>query len=173
MGFAQSIRENGFEAAVKEFGFQSIIGKPIEEAAGALIDAFTGPGVTNDDNIAREAWCETVKEMLKDGTTDFASLTPEQWAQAVEIFLCEAIELRIINEIGTDGIGLPKDVSKIDEIENDLSSLIRGQVQDKIVPVMQDGQKRAIAELNQYVNQIVDLAADYLQGLSGEDEGEE
>ena len=170
IGFAQTIRDKGFAEAVKEFGFQSLIGKPIEEAAGSLIDAFTGPGITTDDNIAREAWCETVKELIKSGTTDFASLTPEQWAQAVEIFLCEAISLRIINEIGNDGVGIAPDVNKIDEIERDLVSLIRGQVQDKIVPLMQDGENRSIAELNQYVNGIVDIAADFLQALGGEED---
>lgn len=170
IGFAQAIRDNGFEAAAKQFGLQGLLGKPIEEASAVLIDTFTGPAITTDENISRDAWCEAVKELIEGGTTNFESLTPDQWAQAVEVFLCKAIELRVFNEIGIEAIGIAPSVAKIDEIENDLAALIRGQVQDTIVPAIQDGQTRSIAELNQYVNGIVDRAFDYLQDLAGEED---
>jgi hypothetical protein len=172
LGFAQAIRDQGFGAAVKQFGLQGLLGKPIEEAAAFLIDAFAGPAITTDDNIAREAWCEAVKEMIDDGTIDFETLTPDQWAQAVEVFLCKAIELRAFNEIGNDAVGIAPEVAKLDEIENDLSALIRGQVQDTIVPLIQDGQMRSVEQLNQYVAAIADRAADYLQALGGEEDEE-
>lgn len=172
LGFAQAVRDQGFGAAVKQFGLQGLLGKPIEEAAAFLIDAFTGPAITTDDNIAREAWCEAVKEIIEGGTTNFETLTSDQWAQAVEVFLCKAIELRIFNEIGNDAVGIAPDVAKLDQIQDDLSTLIRGGVQDTMVPLIQDGQMRSVEELNQYVNAIADRAGDYLQALGGE-EGED
>jgi hypothetical protein len=171
LGFAQTIREQGFQEAVKQFGLQGLLGKPIEEAAGILIDVFAGEGVTTDDNITREAWCETVKELIERGTTDFENLTPEQWAQAVEVFLSKAIELRVFNEIGNDALGIAPDVATLDQIQHDVASLIQGQIQDKIVPLIQDGQVRTVPELNQYVNEIVSCAGDYLEALAGEEEG--
>jgi len=170
LGFAQAIRDQGFQEAAKQFGLEGLVGKPIEEAAGILIDVFAGENVTTDDNISREAWCETVKELIERGTTDFEKLTPQEWAQAVEVFLSKAIELRVFNEIGNDAIGIAPDVATVDQIENDLRSLIQGQVQDKIVPLIQDNQVRTAQELNQYVNEIVSSAGDYLEELAGTEE---
>ena len=172
MGFAQAIRDQGFQEAIKQFGLQGLVGKPIEQAAAILIDAFAEEGVTTDDNIAREAWCEAVQEMIEAGITDFENLTPEQWSQMVETFLSKAIELRTFNEIGNEVVGIAPDVATSDQIEQDLASLIRGQVQDKIVPLIQDGQVRSINELNQYVAEIVSCAGDYIDALAGEEEEE-
>lgn len=171
LGFAQAIRDQGFQEAVKQFGLQGLVGKPIEEAAAILIDAFAKEGVTTDDNITREAWCETVQELLEQGRTDFETLTPEQWAEAVEKFIGKAIELRTINEIGNDAVGIAPDVATLDQVVHDLESLIKGQVQDKIVPLIKDGQRRSIEELNKYVDEIVSIAGDYLEALAGEEEG--
>lgn len=170
IGFAQAIRDHGFAEAVKQFSLQGLLGKPISEAAALLIDVFAGPGTTTDENITREAWCEAVKEIIEGGTTSFENLTPAQWAEAVEVFLCKAIELRIFNEIGNDAVGLAQDVAKLDQIENDLSALVRGQVQDTLVPLIEDSQVRSATELNQYINSIVDRAFDYLEALGGEED---
>jgi hypothetical protein len=172
MDFAQAIRDQGFQEAIKEFGLQGLVGKPIEQAAAILIDAFAEEGVTTDDNISREAWCETVQEIIEAGITDFENLTPEQWAQAIETFLSKAIELRTFNEIGNEVVGIAPDVATLDQIEQDLASLILGQVQDKIVPLIQDGQVRSINELNQYVAEIVSCACDYLDALAEEEQEE-
>jgi hypothetical protein len=165
--FAQTVRQQGFDAAAKQFGLQGLIGKPIGEASAILIDAFTGPAITTDENISRDAWCEAVKELIEDGVTDFEDLSPDQWAQAVEVFLCKSIELRIFNEIGVEVVGIAASVARLDQIHNDLTSLIRGHVQNTIVPLLQDGQSRTSEELNRYVAEIVDRAFDYLQELEG------
>lgn len=167
IGFAQTVRQQGFDAAAKQFGLQGLIGKPIGEASAFLIDAFTGPAITTDENISRDAWCEAVKELIEDGVTDFEDLSPDQWAQAVEVFLCKSIELRIFNEIGVEVVGIAASVARLDQIHNDLTSLIRGHVQNTIVPLLQDGKSRTSEELNRYVAEVVDRAFDYLQELEG------
>ena len=172
VGFAQAINSQGYNAAIKQFGLQSLVGKPIQEAAGILIDAFTGPGVTTDDNIARDAWCEAVKEIIGKGITDFATLTPAQWAEAVETFLCQAIELRILNEIGNEIVCIATDIARVDQIEEDIKIIIRDGFEGKLAPLIEDGQARSTSELQQCVNEIVGQAADYIEAL-GEDEKEE
>lgn len=170
IGFAQAIRDQGFPQAVKEFGITALIGKPINDAVAILIDAFTGPATTTDENITRDAWCETLKEMMDNGVTDIEKLTPGDWATAVEAFICKAIELQVFNEIGIEAISEAQDVSKLDQIENDLTSLIRGQVQDTIVPLIQDGQVRSQIELDQYMNNIAERAFDYLDALGDQED---
>jgi hypothetical protein len=170
IGFAQAIRDKGFQQAAKEFGVTALIGKPINDAINILIDAFTGPATTTDENITREAWCEAVKEMIDGGVTDIEKLTPAEWATAVEGFICKAIELRVFNEIGIEAVSEAQDVAKLDQIENDLTSLIRGQVQDTIVPLIQDGQVRSQAELDQHMTSIAERAYDYLDALGDQED---
>lgn len=170
IGFAQAIRDQGFQQAVKEFAIVALIGKPISDAVTILIDAFTGPATTTDENITREAWCETLKEMIDGGVTDIEKLTPAEWATAVEGFICKAIELQVFNEIGIEAISEAQDVAKLDQIENDLTALIRGQVQDTIVPLIQDGQVRSHAELDQYMTGIAERAYDYLDALGDQED---
>jgi hypothetical protein len=60
-----------------------------------------------DESIAREAFIETLADLIDSGITNLETLSLEQIQTVLELNIAHAIEARICNDIGTNAIALP------------------------------------------------------------------
>ena len=130
--FLQDVRTAGIETALTNLGFAHLVGQPAEAALAALTDAFCPPGGPIDQAIVREAWDEAVLTLADEGIVDLSEVTQEQWSALLKDFITNAIEARVFNEIGPEGISLPADIAAIDRLQDDLHDIIRGAVDDAV-----------------------------------------
>jgi hypothetical protein len=167
-GFLQDLRQSGVQQALTDLGLDNLVGQLPEVALSALTDVFCPPGGTIDESIAREAWDEAVLALSEQGVADVALLTPEQWQSVLTEFMTNSIQLRIFNDIGPEGISLPRDIQAINQIQYDLHELIRGAVDDAIGNRMDGGQTIPQAEAQAIIDDIYDRAFGYLEALEEE-----
>lgn len=165
VGFLQDVRTAGVETALTNLGFAHLVGQPAEAALAALTDAFCPPGGPIDQAIVREAWDETVLTLADEGIVDLSEVTQEQWHALLIDFITNAIEARVFNEIGPQGISLPPDIAAIDRLQDDLRDIIRGAVDDAVNNRFDDQRTMTQSEIQVVIDGVYDHAFAYLEAL--------
>lgn len=94
-GFLSSVSSQGLVATLREIGLSDLIGKPASDVASGLLDAFTDPANTLDDEAVRTALSELLSEMLE------SAKTPEE----VETVFSEIITAQGVTKILADFFG--------------------------------------------------------------------
>lgn len=166
IGFLQSVRTAGVEAALTNLGFAHLVGQPAEAALAALTDAFCPPGGPIDEAIVREAWDEAVLTLAEEGIVDLAEVTEHQWQALLVEFVTNTIEARIFNDIGPQGISLPPDIYAIDRLQADLHAIIRGAVDDAVGARLDAQRTMTQTEIQSVVDAVYDHAFAYLEALA-------
>lgn len=165
VNFLQDVRTAGVEAALTNLGFAHLVGQPADAALAALTDAFCPPGGPIDQAIARDAWDEAVLILAEEGISDLSQVTQEQWHALLIDFITNAIEARVFNEIGPQGISLPPDIAAIDRLQIDLHDIIRGAVDDAMSNRFDNNQTLTQGEIQIVVDAVYDHAFAYLEAL--------
>jgi hypothetical protein len=165
VSFLQDVRSAGVEAALTNLGFAHLVGQPAEAALAALTDAFCLPGGPIDQAIVRDAWDEAVLILAEEGISDLSAVTQEQWHALLIDFITNAIEARIFNEIGPQGISLPPDIAAIDRLQEDLHDIIRGAVDDAVGDRFDDNRTMTQSEIQLVTDAVYDHAFAYLEAL--------
>jgi len=165
IGFLQDVRTAGVERALTNLGFAHLVGQPAEAALAALTDAFCPPGGPIDQAIVREAWDEAVLTLAEQGIVDLTEVTEQQWQALLVDFITNAVEARVFNEIGPQGISLPTDVSAIDRLQGDLHVIIRGAVDDAVGTQLDAQRTMTQTEIQHVVDAVYDHAFAYLEAL--------
>jgi hypothetical protein len=163
--FLQDVRTSGVETALTNLGFAHLVGQPAEAALAALTDAFCPPGGPIDQAIVRDAWDEAVLALADEGIVDLSEVTQEQWYALLKDFITNAIEARVFNEIGSEGISLPPDIAAIDRLHEDLHDIIRGAVDDAVDNRFDDQQTMTQSEIQVVIDGVYDYAFAYLEAL--------
>lgn len=68
-GFLSSVSSQGLAATLREIGLSDLIGKAASDVASGLLDTFTDPANTLDDEAVRTALSELLSEMLESAKT--------------------------------------------------------------------------------------------------------
>jgi hypothetical protein len=168
LGFAQAVRDVGFQQAADEFGIGDLTGRPLGESVARLTEAFCEPGGSIDEAITRTAWNETLLLAVEQGVEDFESLTAQEWTSLVEIFVARSIEFRVFNDIGNDALGGALNVEQIDAIQADLHDLIFGAVQGKLTPIITGRNRLSNKALRDAADNTYQMAFAYLEALAEE-----
>jgi hypothetical protein len=81
-GFISAVGEVGLAEALRREGLADLIGRPVQEILGALLDRLGGPASTIDDVDARTALARLQEELLKDAQSpqDVERILQEQVA---------------------------------------------------------------------------------------------
>ena len=165
IGFLGDVSRVGVAAALRKLGLGQLVGQPAEAALAALTDVFCPTGGPIDQAIARDAWDEAVLTLAEEGIVDVTDVSTEQWHALLVDFITNAIEARVFNEIGPQGISLPTDIAAIDRLQHDLHDIIRGAVEDAVGDRIEPGRNLSQPEIGAVVDAIYDHAFAYLEAL--------
>lgn len=94
-GFLSGVSSQGLAATLREIGLSGLVGKSAADVASGLLDAFTDPANTLDDEAVRTALSQLLSEMLE------SAKTPEE----VETVFSEIINERGVSRILADFFG--------------------------------------------------------------------
>jgi hypothetical protein len=126
----RGFQREGVDATLRRLNLAAFIGRPPEDVFLALTDVICRDGGSIDEGIARDAWLETVTELDTFGIEDIAALTPEQMQEVFLAFIGHAIETRLFQDVGTNGLRVAADLEAIVAFETQLRSYVRRSVRD-------------------------------------------
>jgi hypothetical protein len=127
LGFLGDAVRNGAAAALQALNLPALAGRPIEEIFLGLVDYICPQGGSIDEGIAREAFIETIADLAQAGVTDLDGLTADQMQTVFELFITNAIEARLCNDIGLNAVTLPADPQEAAQVQAQLHDfLLRG-----------------------------------------------
>lgn len=133
LDFLSDVRERGTREALRALNLEGLASQPIEEVFLGLADYVCPNSGTVDEGIARDAFIETIADLATNGVTDLDSLTADQMQTVFELYATHAIETRLLNDIGTKTILLPRDVRAVEQVQAQLRDFIRRGVSDALV----------------------------------------
>jgi hypothetical protein len=170
--FFADVQARGPVEALRAINLGALAGRPIEEIFLGITEYVCPAGGTVDEGIARDAFISTIAELADQGVTDFNTLAPDQMQTVFEMFIANAIEARICNDIGNNSITLPVDVGAINQVQDQLHDFVTRAVSDALAGTrIQTGaltQQQAL----KHVDGIYEAAFEMLR-IIGEAEGEE
>ncbi len=132
LSFLSDVSQRGIQEALRTLRLDSLVGRSIEDVFIGVSDFVCPEGGNVDTNIAREAYFATIAELATNGITDFENLTSEQIQVVFEIFATNAIEARILNDIGNKVISVPESAGDAINVQEQLEDFIRNAIADAL-----------------------------------------
>jgi hypothetical protein len=172
LNFLSSAVSGGAREALRTLRLEGLAGRPIEEIFLGLADYICPDGGTIDEGIAREAFIETIADLAEAGVTDLDSLNADQMQTIFELYATNAIEARIFNDIGANGITLPADAQEALKVQSQLRDFISRGVADALNAARAGMQALTPENVFGFVTQVYERAFDILQSL-GEAEADQ
>jgi len=148
----RGFQRDGVDATLRHLNLTNLVGRPSEAVFLGLTDVICRDGGSIDEGIAREAWIETVVEVDGLELDNMTALTADQMTEMFLAFIGHAIETRLFQDIGINGLKIAPDLAAIEAFESQLRSYIRGAVRDSFsgdlagLPTYSDRQIAAIVD---------------------------
>lgn len=130
LSMLRGFQRDGVDATLRRFNLENLAGRPASEIFLGLTDVICRDGGSIDEGIARDAWLETIAELDRLGIDDLDGLTAEQIQEVFLAFVAHAIETRLFQDIGTNGLRMAADLPAIEAFERQLRDYIRRGVRD-------------------------------------------
>lgn len=165
LSFLTEVNTRGARAALRTLNLEALTGRPIEEVFVGLLEFICPDGGTVDEGIAREAFIETIADLAAEGVTDLDELTAGQMQTVFELYVMNAIEARICNDIGTKVVSLPNDAHQARLVEEQLKDFIRGGVSDAMTRARAGTPTLTPDRINDFVNEVYEQAFSILQTM--------
>lgn len=166
VGFLTDVQNLGSHEALRALNLEGLVGKPIEVIFGGIMDVICPSGGSIDEGITRNAFDETIVDLIKSGLIDLDKLSSEQIDTALEIYCAHAIEGRILNDIGTRVITIPPDIHSIEEVQTQLWDFIRRGVSDGLAMARTLYSDLTKDQTREFVDSVYESAFEILQNLS-------
>ncbi len=151
LGVFRGIQRDGVNDTLARLNLAELAGRPAREVFLGLTDVVCKDGGSIDEAIARDAWLETVAEVDSLGLTDLDNLTTDQIKEFFVAFIANAVEAKLFQEIGVNGLKVA-DNDRIEAFEAQLGSYIKGSVRDSfstdlsVLSSMNDNQIRNVVD---------------------------
>lgn len=170
LGFLSDAVARGTREALRSLNLAGLAGRPIEEVFLGLVDYICPDGGNIDEGIAREAFVETIVDLAAAGVTDLDTLTQEQMQTVFELYVTNAIEARIYNDIGTKIITLPEDIQDVIRVQAQLHDFILRCVRDAYTQARMSQQVLTPDHVSEFVDRVYEQAFEILR-IMGDREG--
>ena len=165
LGFLSNAITQGARQALRALNLESLAGRPIDEIFLGLVDYICPDGGTVDEGIARDAFIETIADLVESGIPDLDALTPDQMQTLFELHTAHAIQTRICNDIGAQAILLPEDVRTATSIQDQIFDFVRRGVVDALTRSGNAINELTADNIQQFVDQIYEDAFAILRSL--------
>jgi hypothetical protein len=130
LGVFRGFQRDGVDATLRRRNLGDLVGRPPEDVFLGLTDVICQDGGSIDEGIARDAWLETVADLDDFGIVDLTAMTIQQMQEVFIAFVAHAIETRLFQDIGANGLKVAADLAAIEAFEAQLRSYIRRSVRD-------------------------------------------
>ena len=173
LGIIRDFQRNGVETTLRRLDLQNMAGKSATEVFLDLTDIICREneksidGGPIDEAVARDAWLETVAELLESGKTNLQSLITEEVQEIFLTFVSNTIQKRLLLDIGTKGLNLPADPSAIEKFQLQFYDYIRRGVRDAFSFDLTQLKELSDSEIKSTVNETYSNAWELLGKLKG------
>jgi len=171
LNFLSSATGSGVSETLRALKLENLVGLPIQEIFLGLADYICPDGGTVDEGIAREAFIETIADLSEAEIGNLDSLTQEQIQTICELYATNAIEARIYNDIGANGIAFPEGIHDAVHVEAELHDFIYRSVSDAFTAAHHAMQAVTPDRVLGFITRVYEQAFAILQSL-GEAEGD-
>jgi hypothetical protein len=130
LGVFRGFQQDGIDATLRRLNLDDLVGRPPGDLFLGLTDVICQDGGPIDEGIARDAWLETVAELDGIGIADAAAITTAQMQDVFLAFVAHAIEARLFQDIGVNGLKITSELAAIEAFEAQLRGYIRRSVRD-------------------------------------------
>ncbi len=168
-GFLSDVQSRGAEQALLAFNLPGLAGRPIQEIFLELADLICPDGGTLDEAIAREAFIETLVELADLGVTDLDALTADQLKNVFELYMTNAIEGRLCNDIALKLIQVPTNVDAANNIQDQVHDFIQRGVSDALANVSLANQDLTPNRVLEVVTSIYESAFTVLKAMADQE----
>jgi hypothetical protein len=165
LGFLSSTISVGAQEALKELDLEKLTGLPIEGIFLGMIDYICPDGGAIDEGIARDAFIETIADLVENGITDLNTLNYEQMQTVFELYVTHTIVNRLYNDIGTKAIQIPSEPRIAIRIQLQIEDFIRRGVSDALIQKQDGFRELNMTSIHYLVNQVYEDAFMFLQNL--------
>jgi len=157
LGVLHDIRDNGIEKTLQSLNLGRLTGRPPKEILVALTDVVCASGGPIGEAIAREAYIETIAEMMEE-SVDLDHLADTQIAAIVISFISRSIATRVIEDIGQKLDVTAVSPEQADMLSEDLYDFIRGAVKDELSQELEQTRSIEKADLSESIGKIYQVA---------------
>ena len=165
INFLSAAAGAGINAALTERNLGHLIGKSAEDIFIGLSGVICPHGGSVDEGIARNAFMETVVELIGAGITDLNQLTAEQVFAIIQLFATNSIEARLCNDIGTKICIAAENIPQVENVQQQLHDFISGAVSDALERFSNDINELSSDETGKIVDTIYTEAFSILETL--------
>jgi hypothetical protein len=152
LGMFRGFQRDGVAASLRRLNLDNLVGRPARDVFIGLTDVICQDGGPIDEGIARDAWLETVADLDQFGIDDLNALTIGQIQEVFIAFIVHAVETRLFQDVGANGLNIASDLSAIEAFEAQFKDYIRRSVRDSF-----SSDLRPLANLSdQQIRTIVD-----------------
>jgi len=170
LGVFRGFERDGVDTTLRRLNLASLVGRPLEDVLLGLADIVCPDGGSIDEGIARDAWLETIAELEALDIGDAATLTDVQMRETFLAFVTHAIEGRLFQDIGVNGLKVAKDLAAIEAFQAQLRSYIRGAVRDSFSRDLNSLAALSDEQISEIVDQTYRDAWDILDAWSEDEE---
>lgn len=160
-GFASG----GVSATAQKYNLGDIIGKPARVAFLRIMDFVCPDGGKTDDGIARNAYVEAIATISDLETKQIENLSPSEFLAFTEIYMTNVIVGKIENDIGNKLISLPSSIAQVDNLQEQLTDLIKGCVSDAFTGLNLDIARIDTTQTQDIVDSVYKTAFDFMAAL--------
>lgn len=162
LNLLNDVSARGIEDTLKSLNLGDLVGRPIEDIFTGLADYILPEGGSDDVGAARMAFCQTIAELAEDTTIDLANLTGDQVQVVVESYVTNAIELRLFNEIGPNGVTVPKDAAAATEVQHQLHDFVSNGVVDAMADIKDRASVMTADKTRDFIERVYERSFDML-----------
>ena len=170
INFLVDVQKRGQHEALRALNLEALVNHSITDILMGLADYICPGSSTVDEGIARDAYIETVIELVNDGLEDLSTLSSDQVYIVLEIYAANAIKARICNDIGNKIVSMPDDLRAAQNVEKQLNDFIRGGVSDALAGARLETSNFTFEKINAFVNSVYENAFNILQVLGDAEE---
>ncbi|MBE7157713.1 MAG: hypothetical protein INR62_04645 [Rhodospirillales bacterium] len=131
-GFVQAAQAGGTVQALRRFGLERCIGRPVREVLAELLEAMCPQGGRIDEGIARQAFQNAIVDFAAQDLPPVEQLTGEQWNVLFTDFLVRSIELRVIADVGQGSLKVTENVQQFREAAEVMHNVVMATVQEAL-----------------------------------------
>lgn len=126
----REVQRDGVAATLRRLNFTDLVGRSAVDIFLGVTNFICRDGGTIDEGVARDAWVETVVDLLQLGIENLDRLSAEQIQEVFLTFVANAIQTLLYQQIGINGIRMAADLSAVEGFEAQFRDYIRRGVRD-------------------------------------------
>lgn len=164
LGVFRGIQRDGLQETLRYLNLGHLVGRSTRDVFLGLTDVICRDGGPIDDAIARDAWLETVAELDGLGIDNIDALTADQVRDVFLTFVANAVETKLLQEVGVNGFKVA-DLDSIEAFQEQFRSYIERSVRDSFASDLTQLATFSDQQIRTVVDQTYKDAWDLLETL--------